>query len=143
MDLVLRLAPVRTYLTDIPHETSHECWLHFCRAFGNSQYPRDSLPGTKGMPDLRQAPDFPHEHAEGETQPKTQYVYQGLDPRAEDFRLFTERALEAVEDWVGGWVRSSWIRPLADGMTISWRDGQNVTWAEESVWDDEYESDEE
>lgn len=139
LELSHRLGARRTYLTDLSHQTSHECWVHFCREFGKGRVAREGLPGSSaGGPG-----GFPRDHAEGESVGKREFVYEGFDPRAEDFELFTERALEAVEDWMGGVMPKRWVRPLVDGMSLRWVEGERLDWAEERVWDDEYEEEEE
>ncbi|KAM0752994.1 hypothetical protein T439DRAFT_286230 [Meredithblackwellia eburnea MCA 4105] len=143
LEFAHRLGARKTYLTDMPHKTSHECWLHFCRVFSEGKrHAHYSLPGQH--PSLSTAArkqkemDFPIKHSEGDTQPHSKYVYEGFDYHVEDFSLFTERAMEAIEDWCGGILPKRWVRPLADGMTISWTEGEEIDWSRERVWDDEY-----
>lgn len=138
MELACRLGPVRTYLTDLPHKTSYECWLHCCKVIGKGRRARQALPGVSASatPPRAVLPT----HVEGDKQPHAAYVYEGFDCKAEDYKL-SERALEAVEDWLEGPVRRRWIRPLVDGMSLRWTEGDDIDWEKERIWDDEYEAD--
>lgn len=59
-----------------------------------------------------------------------------FDPRDEDFGLFVNMALQAVDEWEGpvGDGTEPWIRPAADGMVISC----TAIGRERRVWDDLY-----
>ncbi|ORY55537.1 beta-lactamase-like protein [Leucosporidium creatinivorum] len=133
-----RLGALKTYLTDLPHMTSHECWLHFCEDYGKGREPDKEVPWSSGGGGRRK--EVWRKWEEGEQQGPYAHVYGEFDPVDEDFEVFTEKALEAIEEWDGGVLagRRPWVRPLADGLTISWTEGESVDISEERVWDDLY-----
>lgn len=134
MELAHRLGAQKTYLTDIPHATSHECWVHICEQISRG---RTAKRGLRGLEDkVTRFIRAPKEHPEFDEQRPRDQVYEGLDPRAEDFEAFAQRALEEIETWNGGVLPPKWVRPLADGMTISWTIETDKDDAK--VWDDEY-----
>ncbi|GAA5875812.1 hypothetical protein JCM8547_005321 [Rhodosporidiobolus lusitaniae] len=143
-----RLGAKRTYLTDFPHETSHDAWLAFCHAFERGKMSREGRKkarqnGSAGPPPLWRKVE------EHERQSPASHVLEGLDARFEDLELFAERALEAVEDWAGGvGLEGGWVRPARDGMRIGWERDEGEGEVEETegggrVWDDEYDGEEE
>ncbi|KAI5475376.1 hypothetical protein MNV49_001480 [Pseudohyphozyma bogoriensis] len=129
IDTAHRLGAARTYLTDLPHLTSHECWVYTCTAFSQGRTAKEPSPAPDGY-------RFPMLHQEDDKEPPRKLVYEGFDPCFEDYDLFCERALESVERWVGGVLPQRWVRPLCDGMTIRCTSG--VGEREGRVWDDEY-----
>lgn len=126
-----RLGAKRTYLTDFPHGVSQACWLHFCTEFEKGR----TAASTQA---LRQAPPLWRVWGENEAQPPYAQVYNGFNPLDEDYEVFTERALEAIQAWAGGVLPTCWLRTAVDGMTISWTANEMRGWQYMRVWDDVY-----
>lgn len=130
-----RLRAERTYLTNMPHLTSYECWRHFCEEYEKGREPKKEVPWTR---EGGQAPSW-RAWAEDEKQ-SHKSAYRGFDPVDEDYETFTERALEQLESWDGGKAegRRPWVRPAVDGMTICWTEDERGGGGDECVWDDLY-----
>lgn len=110
--------------------------MHFFEEYEKGREPEKEIPWSAGGQRKR----VWRKWEEDEQQPPYAEVYGEFDPVDEDYDLFTEKALNAIEEWDGGALagKRPWVKPLADGMTISWAEGENVDFAEERVWDDLY-----
>lgn len=109
-----RLGVERTYLTNLPHMVSHECWTYCCKKFSESgkqkAQPSASSPAWVKWNESRKQRSFASSH-------------QGFDPFAEDWAVFAQRAIEAVADWEGPELargEQPWVRPAADGLVLDW-----------------------
>lgn len=140
--------PQRTYFTDLPHATSHECWLHFCEQYERGHNAKDvpwtaidvkSDGNSDGHTGNEASPKW-KAWTKTDQQPSMDAVYRGFDPLSENYELFTERAVSAIEEWDGGRLAGPrpWCRPARDGMTISWYESDDVSGKAGYAWDDEY-----
>ncbi|KAM0792027.1 hypothetical protein ACM66B_006254 [Microbotryomycetes sp. NB124-2] len=137
-----RFGSPKTYLTDIPHGTSHACWEHFCRNYEQGKT-SSSLDGFSTEVPWTLSNDRSSTWkawTEDAQQRPFADVYEGFNPIVEDYQVFTERALVAIEEWdsakLGG--KRPWVRPARDGMTIAWQEGTGLGQVGRILWDDKY-----
>ncbi|GAA5883626.1 hypothetical protein JCM16303_004921 [Sporobolomyces ruberrimus] len=138
-----RLGVEKTYFTDISHRHSHDAYVAFSEAFERGECSEEAKRNCldrvreEEVPPLWRKGEHEEERGGGKREGSWEHVYEGIDLRQDDLKLWKERGLEVVEEWAGGVLEGSWTRPGRDGMTVSWTRGRRGG-RDDRVWDDEY-----
>ena len=115
MAFARRLGPRQTYLTDLPHATSHECWEYACRKWSEGAVV-DSPPSRRIGTGATHARFVRGSEAE----PLQHHTYGHFDPHDEDYELFASNAISAAQQLEPGGDSGDrpWVRPLYDGQRL-------------------------